>query len=166
MDANSATPSDTPAKVAQSAAACVQLPTSSAMGISSRLWAPVTMPVLFAGLLVCVLLEWLGWFGYGARLPDTVRNPVSLLGMAIATAMAAVFLVLVVLHLGGFLKNPYVGLLVFIALPLLFLTGLVLIPAGAWWTARRRARPRGTEFTSPFAFKRMERTGRREAPTR
>lgn len=35
--------------------------------------APVTLPVLAAGLLVCVLLEWIGWFGYGARLPDTVR---------------------------------------------------------------------------------------------
>lgn len=35
--------------------------------------APVTMPVLLAGLLVCVLLEWTGWFGYGAKLPDTVR---------------------------------------------------------------------------------------------
>jgi len=73
-----------------------------------------------------------------------VRNPVSLLGMAIATAMAAVFLGLVALHLAGFLRNPYVGLLVFIALPLLFLTGLALIPAGAWWTARRRARRGGT----------------------
>jgi len=73
-----------------------------------------------------------------------VRNPVSLLGIAIATAMAAVFLVLVALHLAGFLKNPYVGLLVFIALPLLFLTGLALIPAGAWWTARRRAHHGGT----------------------
>lgn len=36
--------------------------------------APVTMPVLGAGLLVCMLLEWFGWFGYGARLPDTVRT--------------------------------------------------------------------------------------------
>jgi NhaB family Na+:H+ antiporter len=36
--------------------------------------APVSMPVLVAGLITCVLLERLGWFGYGARLPDAVRQ--------------------------------------------------------------------------------------------
>jgi hypothetical protein len=77
------------------------------------------------------------------RLPDTVRNPISLLGIAIATAMATVFLGLAVLHLVGFLTNPYVGLLVFVTLPLLFLAGLALIPIGAWLTARRRARHGG-----------------------
>ena len=77
------------------------------------------------------------------RLPDTVRNPVSILGMAIATAMAAVFLGLAALHLAGFLANPYIGLLVFVAVPLLFLAGLALVPLGAWWTTRRRARGGG-----------------------
>ena len=78
------------------------------------------------------------------RLPDTVRNPVSLLGMAIATAMAAVFLGLAALQLAGFFASPYIGLLVFVAVPLLFLVGLALIPIGAWWTARRRALHGGT----------------------
>lgn len=36
--------------------------------------SPVTFPVLIAGLLTCVLLEKLKWFGYGAPLPDTVRQ--------------------------------------------------------------------------------------------
>ena len=35
--------------------------------------APITMPVLFCGLLTCVAVEKLGWFGYGARLPRKVR---------------------------------------------------------------------------------------------
>ena len=35
--------------------------------------APVTMPVLAAGLVTCVLLEVTGWFGYGTELPDEVR---------------------------------------------------------------------------------------------
>ena len=35
--------------------------------------APVTMPVLAVGLATCVLLEQLGKFGYGARLPAPVR---------------------------------------------------------------------------------------------
>jgi NhaB family Na+:H+ antiporter len=37
------------------------------------LMAPVSMPVLVAGLLTCVVLEKLRWFGYGARLPRAVR---------------------------------------------------------------------------------------------
>ena len=36
--------------------------------------APITMPVLVAGLLTCVFLEITGWFGYGSKLPDEVRS--------------------------------------------------------------------------------------------
>ena len=36
--------------------------------------APITMPVLVAGLLTCVFLEITGWFGYGGKLPDEVRS--------------------------------------------------------------------------------------------
>ncbi|WP_043307720.1 sodium/proton antiporter NhaB [Pseudomonas sp. ML96] len=36
--------------------------------------APVSMPVLAAGLTTCMLLERLGWFGYGAQLPEAVRQ--------------------------------------------------------------------------------------------
>jgi NhaB family Na+:H+ antiporter len=36
--------------------------------------APVTMPVLAAGLLTCIGLEITGSFGYGAKLPSTVRG--------------------------------------------------------------------------------------------
>ncbi|MBR9882998.1 MAG: sodium/proton antiporter NhaB [Oceanospirillales bacterium] len=39
-----------------------------------KLMAPITMPVLAAGLLTCVLLEKTRLFGYGARLPRSVRN--------------------------------------------------------------------------------------------
>lgn len=36
--------------------------------------APVTMPVLVAGLITCVVLEKTGWFDYGALLPEDVRK--------------------------------------------------------------------------------------------
>ncbi|WP_252272976.1 sodium/proton antiporter NhaB [Pseudomonas subflava] len=36
--------------------------------------APVSMPVLAAGLATCALLERLGWFGYGTPLPAAVRQ--------------------------------------------------------------------------------------------
>lgn len=36
--------------------------------------AHVTMPTLVCGLMTCILLEKTGWFGYGARLPENVRQ--------------------------------------------------------------------------------------------
>lgn len=36
--------------------------------------APVTMPVLVTGLITCMILEMTGWFGYGQRLSDNVRE--------------------------------------------------------------------------------------------
>lgn len=36
--------------------------------------SPVTMPVLVSGLITCILMERLRWFGYGSTLPDPVRN--------------------------------------------------------------------------------------------
>jgi len=36
--------------------------------------APITMPVLACGLITCLLLEATGTFGYGAPMPDTVRQ--------------------------------------------------------------------------------------------
>lgn len=39
--------------------------------------APVTMPVLVAGLITCVLLEITGIFGYGGKLPEGVRSVLS-----------------------------------------------------------------------------------------
>ena len=38
--------------------------------------ARVTMPLLFFGLLSCVLIEKLKIFGYGAQLSDTLRNKI------------------------------------------------------------------------------------------
>ena len=35
---------------------------------------PVAIPVVVAGLLTCVLLEQLRWFGFGAAIPDAVRE--------------------------------------------------------------------------------------------
>jgi nitrate/TMAO reductase-like tetraheme cytochrome c subunit len=59
--------------------------------------------------------------------------------MAIATAMAWLFLALLAADLFGYLRNnPYLGLLLFVAIPAAFIAGLVLIPVGAR-RARRRA---------------------------
>ena len=36
--------------------------------------APVSLPVLAAGLITCAVLEHFRWFGYGAHLPEPVRH--------------------------------------------------------------------------------------------
>jgi hypothetical protein len=70
-------------------------------------------------------------------------HPLSAAGIALTTVSATLFLSLWLLDAAGWIRNPYVGLLAFIAIPVLFVTGLVLIPLGAW-LGRRRAR-RGLE---------------------
>ncbi|WP_286235469.1 sodium/proton antiporter NhaB [Thalassotalea sediminis] len=36
--------------------------------------SPVTIPVFISGIITCILLEKLKWFGYGSSLPDSVRQ--------------------------------------------------------------------------------------------
>ena len=50
--------------------------------------------------------------------------------MLLTTASAVVFIALVIAMLAGMLANPYAGLVVFVALPALFVLGLLLIPLG------------------------------------
>jgi nitrate/TMAO reductase-like tetraheme cytochrome c subunit len=68
-----------------------------------------------------------------------LRNQISALGVALATACGFLFLALLVLELLGFLQNPYAGLVVFVFVPALFVAGLLLIPVGLF-VDRRRAR--------------------------
>ena len=76
-------------------------------------------------------------------LPSAVRNPISLIGIAVTTAAAVVFLVLLALELSGQIRNPYFGLLLFVAVPAVFVMGLVLIPIGIW---RQRRHGRAGEW--------------------
>jgi len=72
------------------------------------------------------------------HLPAAVRNPISLIGIVVATATAGVFLVLLALDLLGYLANPYIGMILFVVIPVAFVAGLLLIPIGVH-RARRQA---------------------------
>jgi hypothetical protein len=72
------------------------------------------------------------------NLPAAFRHPVALAGVAVASAMAALFIVLLLLDSFGYLRNPYFGLLLFVAVPLAFVLSLLLIPLGVRLEARRR----------------------------
>src|SRR6478752_1796253 len=55
------------------------------------------------------------------------------IGVVLTTASAAVFLMLVFQHF----DNPYVGIIVFLIIPALFVLGLILMPIGLALASRR-----------------------------
>jgi len=65
------------------------------------------------------------------------RDPISLIGAALTTASALVFIALFTLELIGFHGNPYIGILAYLILPAIFVLGLVLIPVGVMRHRRR-----------------------------
>lgn len=67
------------------------------------------------------------------------RHPLSVVGVALATVGALLFLTFFVFDLLGFHFGPYAGLLFFFLFPAIFVFGLILIPIGAWLNRRRGA---------------------------
>jgi len=68
------------------------------------------------------------------------RHPLAIAGALITTASAVVFVALVIAEFTGLFENPYAGLVVFIALPAIFVFGLLLIPFGMWLQERKLRR--------------------------
>ena len=61
----------------------------------------------------------------------SLRHPLAVLGLALTTASGLLFLVLFFLDVLGQITNHYVGLVSYVALPALFVAGLVAIAVGA-----------------------------------
>ena len=68
------------------------------------------------------------------------RHPLAIAGALITTASAVAFIALGIAALAGLFNNPYAGLVVFVAIPVLFVLGLLLVPAGMWLQQRRLQR--------------------------
>ena len=66
-------------------------------------------------------------------------NPLTILGAALTTISAVLFLFFFFLDLAGFHTNPYLGIVTFLLLPGVFVTGLLLMPLGLWRERRRLA---------------------------
>ena len=71
---------------------------------------------------------------------ETLSHPVAIAGVLVTTASAVVFIALVIAMLAGMLHNPYAGLVVFVAIPAVFVLGLLLMPIGARIQRRKLAR--------------------------
>ena len=65
------------------------------------------------------------------------RSAISMAGAALTSVSAVVFLIFVALDALSVFQNPYIGLLIYLALPTGFLLGLLLIPLGNWRLRRR-----------------------------
>lgn len=74
------------------------------------------------------------------RFAALARHPVAIAGVVLATVSASFFIVAVVGTLAGLFANPYGGLIVFIAVPIGLVLGLLLIPLGMWLERRRERR--------------------------
>lgn len=67
------------------------------------------------------------------RRPEALlRHPLAVAGAVIATTSAVVFVVLLIAALAGLFTNPYAGLVVFVAIPIVATVGAALIPLGMW----------------------------------
>ncbi len=65
-------------------------------------------------------------------LAAVTRSPLGLLGAALTTASAVLFLSLFLIESVGVRGGPYLGILTFMVLPAVFVLGLMLMPAVAW----------------------------------
>jgi hypothetical protein len=85
------------------------------------------------------------------------RHPLAIAGALITTTTAVVFIALVIAMFAGLFDNPYAGLVVFVAIPALFVLGLLLIPLGMWLERRKLQRDPGAVAEWPvFDFRRRE----------
>jgi nitrate/TMAO reductase-like tetraheme cytochrome c subunit len=84
--------------------------------------------------------------------PPLVRNPLSLIGVALAAVAAVNILVLVIIDLSASNRSPYVGILAYMVAPGFLVLGLILIPLGIAIERRRRLRHAG----APFHFARFD----------
>jgi len=74
----------------------------------------------------------------GNKAPGLIRNPVSLIGAALAAISLANILFLFFLTLVSRRPSPYLGILAFMVFPALLILGLLLVPIGMWRERRRR----------------------------
>src|SRR5438309_9900431 len=81
-------------------------------------------------------------------MPEQERRPVlvlltshwiTMLGVALVTLAGCSWLFVLPAHIRGHVDNPYIGLLIFVIIPVVFFAGLALIPIGIMLAKRRVA---------------------------
>ena len=85
-------------------------------------------------------------------LASITHNAISLLGTAIAVAALVLIGSLFAMELWGFEGGPYIGILTYLILPVIFVFGLVLIPIGALLYRRKLRRLGETDVAAMPVF--------------
>ena len=78
-------------------------------------------------------------------LVSITHNAISLMGTAIASAALVLMGSLFAIQLWGYEGGPYLGILLYLILPMIFVVGLILIPIGAVLYRRKLRRETGGE---------------------
>ena len=78
-------------------------------------------------------------------LSSITRNGLSLFGTGLAIAALVLIVSLFVIHFVGYDGGPYLGILTFLILPMIFVVGLLLIPLGAFLYRRSLKKMPGGE---------------------
>ena len=77
------------------------------------------------------------------RLPETVYNPVSLVGAGMALVTLGSIIVFFLMDVLGATQSPYLGIFTYMILPGVMIFGLLLIPAGILMERRRKRKHAG-----------------------
>lgn len=64
------------------------------------------------------------------------RHWLSMVGALLAVVALVLMVMMVVIELSGFQGGPYLGILTYLVLPMVLLTGLLMIPVGVWLKRR------------------------------
>jgi len=84
------------------------------------------------------------------------RHWLSLVGVALVTTAGISWLFVLPMQIRGHVSNPYIGLIVFLILPILFFAGLALIPLGVYLSKRQiRKQISAATFDRRTALKRL-----------
>ena len=92
---------------------------------------------------------------------QSTRHPVGLIGVNIVVFSLLFFLFIFAVELLGVETNPYIGILAYLVLPVVFMIGVILVPVGAV-RARRQAAAHGR---TPFPILDLNRPDHRQRLT-
>src|ERR1700752_2436951 len=76
---------------------------------------------------------------------NLIKNPISLIGIALAAVAFANIVFLVLIDLLSSQPSPYIGILAYMVAPGFLILGLILIPLGMVVERRRRLKQAGVE---------------------
>ncbi len=83
------------------------------------------------------------------------NNPLSIAGIVLATVSGLSIAAFLVMEAAGSVRNPYVGIVAYVILPMIFLAALIVIPIGMW-RRRRRLIASGVSAAQRARFPRLD----------